>query len=290
MGRVDVARARDFVWRNARLLDRRRLEVLDGTEDAAARLVAALRAYQNSDGGFGNALEPDLRTPLSQPQPAEYALRILDEADGFEPDLVQPLCDWLVTVTTTDGGVPFVLPSASEHPHAPWWAAEGDGPADLNPTAAIAGLLLGRGVDHPWVEPATAFCWRAIEWGGQPTERHAFVAAFTFLEHVPDRERADRAVTRLGRRLVDEGHVTLDADAEGYVHRPIDFVPSPSAITRPLFDETSLQASLDRLTDAQLDDGGWPITWDPPSPAAALEWRGALTVTALRTLRTWDRL
>lgn len=287
---VDVAHAREFVWRNARLLDRRRLEVLDGTADTADGLVAALRAYQNPDGGFGNALEPDLRTPLSQPQPAEFALRVLHEAGRFDPDVVQPLCDWLVTATTKDGGVPFVLPSASDHPHAPWWAADGEVAADLNPTAAVAGLLLAHGVDHPWVEPATAFCWRAIEWGGQPTERHAFVATFTFLEHVPDQDRADRAVGRLGRRLIDEGHVTLDADAEGYVHRPIDFIPSPSAITRSLFDETSLQASLDGFAAAQLDDGGWPITWDPLSAAAALEWRGALTVTALRTLRRWDRL
>lgn len=289
--RVDIGRARDFVLRNARLLDRYRMDLLmTGSDSARMSTVAALRAYQNPDGGYGNALEPDLRTPLSQPQPAEYALRVLDEFGRLPPDLVRPLCDWLLTVTTDDGGVPFVLPSARAHPHAPWWATDENPPADLNPTAAIVGLLHKYGIEHPWVGPATDFCWRAIESGREPAERHAFVAAFLFLEHVPDRARADAAVGRLGERLLEEGHVTTDPEAEGYVHTPLEFVPSPTAITRNLFDDGVLTTSLDALARAQLGDGGWPIAWKPPSAAAETEWRGAVTVSALHTMRSWERL
>ena len=61
--------AAGFVWRTARLLDRHRFAhlFLDGDR---APVLAALAAYQNPDGGFGNALEPDLRGPASQPEPA----------------------------------------------------------------------------------------------------------------------------------------------------------------------------------------------------------------------------
>jgi hypothetical protein len=59
-----IDRARDFVLRNARLLERQRFA---HRFDGAPRdgVIAALAAYQNEDGGFGNALEPDKRTPHS---------------------------------------------------------------------------------------------------------------------------------------------------------------------------------------------------------------------------------
>jgi len=49
-----------------------------------APVLEALRPYQNEDGGFGNALEPDLRAPVSQPLPVWTALTVLDESDGFD--------------------------------------------------------------------------------------------------------------------------------------------------------------------------------------------------------------
>lgn len=287
---IDIDAACDFVWHEARLLDRRRLALLRGDEAAAAAVNAALRAYQNPDGGFGNALEPDLRTPLSQPQPAEFALRVLDETGELPADVIEALCDWLGTVTTRQGGVPFVLPSAMRHPHAPWWAAPEDPDADLNPTAAIVGMLLKHEVAHGWLGPAVDFCWRTIEAGEQPDEVHAFVAAFTFLEYVPDRPRAERAAERLGQRLVAEGHVTLDPEAEGYVHGPLQVAEGPDALAAGVFAPAAIEAAVDGLAAKQLPDGGWPITWSPPSDAAVCEWRGAVTVDALRRLVTWGRV
>jgi hypothetical protein len=37
-------------------------------------------------------------------------------------------------------------------------------------------------------------------------------------------------------------------------------------------------------------DGGWPIAWEPPGPAAASAWRAIVTIEALRTLDANDRL
>ena len=47
------------------------------------------------------------------------------------------------------------------------------------------------------------------------------------------------------------------------------------------------------MVNAQLvqqADGGWLITWEPPSQAARSEWRGIVTLGALRTLTSYGRL
>jgi hypothetical protein len=68
-----LGRAKEFIYKNARLLDRKRYEFHfeGGTKE---EVISVLRAYQNQDGGFGNALEPDIRCPQSQPVPTEMAL------------------------------------------------------------------------------------------------------------------------------------------------------------------------------------------------------------------------
>ena len=38
------------------------------------------------------------------------------------------------------------------------------------------------------------------------------------------------------------------------------------------------------LLRRQQPDGGWPITWDAPGPAAICEWRGRWTLEAISTL------
>ena len=81
------ARARDFMLRNARLVDRHLFACLfEGASNEPIR--DALRAYRNPDGGFGNALEPDKRCPESQPVDAEVALKTLDLVDGFDDPMV----------------------------------------------------------------------------------------------------------------------------------------------------------------------------------------------------------
>src|SRR2546430_16592591 len=134
--RQSLNAAEQFMVLNARLIDRLRFAHLFRGGSSQA-VMAALRPYQNSDGGFGHALEPDGRTPSSQPLTMMVALQLLDEADRFDQELLAPACEWLVSVTTADGGVPFVLPSIRAHPRAPWWETGDDPPGSLLPTAHI---------------------------------------------------------------------------------------------------------------------------------------------------------
>lgn len=86
MGAID--RAADFIHREARLLDRRRFEHHVG-EEPAGGVASALGAYANPDGGFGHALESDLRTSASQPVAVNVALSIFIEVGADKADLVR---------------------------------------------------------------------------------------------------------------------------------------------------------------------------------------------------------
>jgi hypothetical protein len=283
---ADLAAAEQFVLREARLLDRLRFahRFRGGSPGA---VFAALLAYRNADWGFGNALEPDLRGAASQPVPLEHALQILDEIDGFDPEFVATACEWLVSVTTDEGGVPFVLETVADGPHAPWW--EPTGKASLNPTTGIAGLLHKHRIAHPWLETATAYCWNALERDLESAGQDDTISIVVFLEHVPDRERAEAMFERVGRRIVDE-LVALDPEAPGYVKSPLDYAPHPNRLPRRLFDDATIDTHLEALAAKQQEDGGWPITWEPPSVAAVNEWRGSWTFKALDILDNYGRL
>ena len=101
---VSIDAAENFLWLNARLLERRRFEHLfrDGEP---RRVVDALRPYNNPDGGFGHGLEPDLRGPDSQPVPVDVALFVLHETGRGDSDMLPGILDWLTDVSGPDGGV-----------------------------------------------------------------------------------------------------------------------------------------------------------------------------------------
>lgn len=49
-----------------------------------------------------------------------------------------------------------------------------------------------------------------------------------------------------------------------------------------------MTAHLTEFASAQQQDGGWPITWQPPGVVAELTWRGVTTVAAVRTLTAYS--
>ena len=280
--------AQTFILSNARLLERRLFAFLfhQGNPDLVR---TALLAYQNEDGGFGNALEPDKRTASSQPVDQEFALSVLDNL-GFDTPIALQICGFLETITTVEGGVPFVLPTVRDAPRADWWNTDSDEPpASINPTASIAGLLHKYAIRHPWLDHATDYCWQVIE-HLQIGSGHDFLCVQSFLEHVPDRERAEHAFERIRAQLTTGGHITYDPSATGYVFMPLVYAPSPQNMARRLFDTPTIHTHLAALAGKQQTDGGWPISWPPVSPACELEYRGIVTLYALKTLQAYDYL
>lgn len=284
----NIDKATDFIWRNARLIDRHRFayHFRDGSREA---VVAALRPYQNADGGFGSAIEPDLRDPNSQPIGVWTALGVLDEVDAFDDPMVTQACDYLLTVTTAEDGVPFVLPSAKQFPHAPWWEGPDDPPAAINPTAGIAAFLYKHGVDHPWLTKAADYCWRKID-AMDTLDTYELGVILAFLEQVSDHERAERALERISPKMFEQQLVSIDPVPMGDAHRALDFAPRPGTMAGRLFSDDVIEAQLDAMAAAQDEDGGWSFAWPNWNAATGLAWRAVLTIQSLVTLKAYGRV
>ncbi len=278
-----LARAERFVWLTARVLEQRRFahQFLDGGADP---VETALAAYRNEDGGYGHALEPELRGPLSQPAHAAHALRVLDEIGRCGGQRAERLCRYLTSASASDGALP-----APHLPRDPTGAlAEPTG--SLLATGPVVGVLHRNGVWHAWLFRATDFCWAAVEGLEHPDPRQV-QAAVAFLDGVPDRPRAQAAAERLGRLVRRQRLAALEpepAPDEHHFHA-YDFARSPDSLARRWFTNAEMDRALDFLAAAQAPDGGWPLRSHSWAPAAHFERRPVLTIEALLTLRAHGR-
>jgi hypothetical protein len=266
------------------LLDRHRYALLfrDGPPDA---VVEALRGYRNTDGGFGHALEPDLRSPESQPAATLYALEALEEAGEMRSRLALDGMAWVAASAADDGGIPFALPGYEGYPHSPWWSPQ---PGSFL-TFALAAVLLRAGVrGNAWLDRATMWSWDQIDETPEPSG-YWLVHACAFLDAVPDDKRARAALSALGKRISPEV-LSPAAGIEEETLRPLDVSPHPGARSRALFSQDAIDADLDRLAAAQRDDGGWMFDWLAWSPEQTTAWRGVMTIRALLALREHGRL
>lgn len=288
---VNLDAASDFMATHARLLDSRRFDVI--FRDAPADgVLDALAAHRNPDGGYGWGLEPDLRARESQPGPALHAFEVFEDIAPATSSQAEELCDWLGSITLADGGVPFALPVASDAGCAPFWANADPTVSSLQITAIVtanaqrvaAHDLAVAG--HPWLSRATDYCLGAIAAMGDDWHTLEFAFAVQFLDTVHDlRPEAAELLARLGDRIPSSGLVPVTGGLEDETMRPLDFAALPGRPARKLFDPNTIAADLERLMDAQEDDGGWRVDFASYSPAAELEWRGHMTVRALSILR-----
>ncbi|MFI6288548.1 hypothetical protein ACIBCM_28020 [Streptomyces sp. NPDC051018] len=294
-----LARAERFIWLTARVLEQRRFafHFLGGAPEA---VEAALSPYLNEDGGYGHALEPDLRGPVSQPLHTAHALRVLDSIGRCGGLRVERMCRYFTDVSTSDGALPAIHPSQRGYPAAPFIPVVDNPPGELLTTGPVVGLLHRNEVWHAWLFRATDFCWAAVE-SLEKSHPYEIEAAVAFLDGVPDRARAEAAADRLGRLVREQRLAVLDPArpgdypvADGYApgehHHPYDYAPTPRSLARRWFTDREMERSLEHLAGEQREDGGWPVTWRQWAPTIALEARPMVTIEALRTLGAYGRV
>ena len=215
----------------------------------------------------GNVLEADLRSARAAlPQAVALAFDVLDEAGAFDDPMVAEACDWLAAVATPDGGVPFVLEPALALPARPC----GGNPARKELGSMLVTPMLAAAAPQarrraPRLEGATEMVWRGI---GELdfTSPYTARAVFAFLDHVPDRDRAEATMAEIGPRVLESGVVATDPDATGEVHTPLDFAPEPGGLSRAPFDDSLIErhrrhgrgATRRWRVDVQLDELGAP--------------------------------
>ncbi|MGW3686671.1 hypothetical protein [Streptomyces sp. NPDC005125] len=297
-GASPLNRAEQFIWLTARVLEQRRFahHFLAGSADA---VETALTAYLNEDGGYGHALEPDLRGPVSQPLHTAHALNVLDSIGRCSGLRVERICRFLTDVSTKEGALPALLPSQRGYPAAPFIQLIDDPPAELLATGPVVGLLHRNAVWHAWLFRATDFCWAAVD-ALEHSHPYEIEAAVAFLDGAPDRARAEAAADRLGRLVREQRLAVLDPEqraeypvAAGYApgeqHFPYDYAHTRDSLARRWFTDEELECSLDHLASEQQADGGWPLNWRQWAPGTALEGRPLVTLKALLTLRAHGR-
>ncbi|MCX4684476.1 hypothetical protein OG401_09130 [Kitasatospora purpeofusca] len=313
--RLDAA-AR-YLWTSGRVLEQRRFAHLFGVEGGPAGgvtgvpagvptgdpagVLAALDAHRTADGGYAYGLEPDVRGPAAQPIAVPAALLVLEEAGALDHARARAVCDWLAGVAAPDGGVPVVLPSLRPYPHPPFVPVpeEGEPPVGaLLSTGQTVAPLLRRGIVHPWLTAATAFCRTAVE-NLRETHPYEAGAAIRFLDAAPDTAWARREAARLGALVHEQRIVLLDPArpeearvspgyAPGEHHLPHDYARRPDSLARRWFTTAELARGLDHLAAEQQSDGGWPIHWVRWSASTESEARPGVTLQALLTLRAYD--
>lgn len=294
----DLKAAVAFTTTHARILDRRRLALAlgepgaDGDGGPHAGVLSALDAHRNPDGGYGWALEPDLRTAGSQPAAAMHALEVLAEVTPVVSPRAVEVCDWLDRVTLADGGLPFVLPIGDPTGCAPWWVSGDTTASSLQMTAQVAACahLVARHdpavAGHPWLDRATTWCLGAVRALDARPHAYELLFALQFLDAASGAvDEADDLIDRLGAFLPPDGALSVEGGAEGETLHPLDISPAPDRPVRRLLAPKVIVADLDRLASGQQADGGWLVDFVSSSTAAALEWRGHATVRAVSTLR-----
>jgi hypothetical protein len=286
-----TAAARGFLAGHARVLDRRRFErLVDGGR--AEPVLAALNGYRNVDGGYGHGLEPDLRAPESQPAAAWHAFEVFADVAPVTAPQAAELCDWLDSVALPDGGLPFALPVEDPSGCAPFWANADPEVFSLQITALVAAYANRVAwhdpavAGHPWLARATSCCLSAIEALEAAPEAYVLAFAVRLLDAIHDHEpAAPELLARLGEYVPADGRLRVVGGLPDEGLTALDLAPDPGRPARTLLDEAVVAADLERLAAGQEEDGGWTVDFQSYSPAAALEWRGYMTVRALSILR-----
>lgn len=294
-------RAVDFIEREARPLDRALLAWEARVAEPEA-VLRALDAFQNDDGGYGHALEPDLRLPDSSVVATTTGLAFLREigAPASEPRVRRAL-GWLARTFDPDlDGWRMVPPAVDDHPHAGhWdWALHESGgwrEEHVNPGSLVLAFY--------WTWPELAPRGEAERLAALLPERFAACTpgpdALLAVQTLIATPGCPETLRKALRELVRERALAIvDRDPahwSGYVPNPLKLAPSPGAPLGPVLREEA-QVNLDWLLEHQDADGGWTPNWTwrgryPDAwPEARAEWRGVLTRENLAKLRAWGRL
>ena len=295
-------KARSFIQEQARPLERA-LCAYHFAGGAPEPILAALAEFQNPDGGFGRALEPDFRLPDSSAIATTVGLQILRavRAPADHP-LVREAMHYLLDTYDAPNRVwPIIPASADSAPHAPWWGysenlADQWGGFLANPRAEIVGYLH----EHASLVPADlkdALTAAVADHLDQTRGELVMFDLMCYLHLTETRSlpedlhgRLIPQVAELSNRLV----VRDPSQWHEYGLKPIEVVKSPqSPFIQGL--EREVEQNLDFEIERQGEDGSWAPawTWDESHPetwpTAERDWKGVLTLHTLKILRDFGR-
>jgi hypothetical protein len=291
--------ARDYVFAHGRALEQARF-AFHFEEGSEAAVIAALAEFQNLDGGFGQAIEPDIRTPASSVIGTSTAFHILREI-GIEPKhpMVKEAVDYLTAEYDESERVwPIVPPEVEDAPHAPWWFYESSretfGGFLHNPRAEVLGHLY-----HFECPINGGFLDVVIDGLNSLPDRMELYDTRSYLglasaKGLPNEKRAALDAL-LGKRLP----LTIASDPDAWAGHggllPLAAAPLPESYAAAFIDADLIDANLDFVIASQNKDGSWAVSWEWAAfgaeawAQAEQDWKGILILDALRSLKGYGR-
>ena len=274
-------------------------------EHGDAKDVAdALLAYQNEDGGFGNALEPDCWNPGSTPVATWTAVKYM-LAVGFD-DMAHPAYQgvWRYLASGKDRedyGWRFSVPENDGWPRAPWWSYGEQNNQDnyANVTVGLTAFILRYGKDEALQAVAVKYANQLVALledkicAGDVLEGYDFL-----LEAMQEGGMNVSAETWSTLRKRQNDAIGRDVSQwKNYVPRPSRFI---HGVNSPLYkgNEAIVQAEVDYLKSIRQNGGVWPITWTwfdmMPKYGAEFAiserwWQGVVAIENMLFLRAFDK-
>lgn len=298
LARARFEAARSFIETNGRPLERALLRHGLGQASMDEAMVALI-AFQNPDGGFGNGLEPDMRSPASTGIATSIGLRLLVRigAPARHPTVVGAI-EWLGGALDREAGVwPIVCQDVELAPHAPWWTWSEDLAANwngfhFNPTAEILAHLCR----YREAVPAEVFDCVYAGLRRKLAETELLEGAYD-LKCAIRLAEADGMPADLAGPLESLVRRSIAAHDPADDHTsPFDAAATPASPFADLVDGR-IEPALTALIETQAEDGGW--TWNPDWhwgyvdkkawADAHRDWRGWITRETLETLIAYGR-
>ena len=290
--------SRMFVMTQARLLDKQ-LAAFYFWGGSSSDVRDALKGFQNTDGGFGQCIEPDFRLEESSPMGTSIALQHAREiglpvTDPMIQDAVRYLLDAYDTEEQRWHAVPE---SINLVPHAPWWSFDettrrcGVEGTWANPNAEILGYLWSYNelVPRQYLHVLSAKAVLELE---QMPEKfkldlHDFLCYQRLYRYAPEPYR-----TVIKDKLMKSVTFTVDVSPEqwaNYGAKPLQIVDSPASPFADMLSD-AIQLNLEYEIEHINEDGSWSPNWswygnyDEDWLDAEREWKGYLTVRNLKSL------
>ncbi|MFW6119438.1 MAG: hypothetical protein ACOC80_00830 [Petrotogales bacterium] len=295
------SRSVDFIRNNARSLEKSYLENIFFKGDNQS-VISEIEKFQNKDGGFGNAIEPDLRMPFSSPISTSVGVRYLNEFDKNEKALkmIKAAITYLEGTFNKERNGWFALDRRiNDYPHAPWWHYDEKKEQTIidenwgNPSAEIIAYLFKyvQYVDKLNVEKLVDIAIKNIVNKVEFNSENEIFCYLKLVEVLNDKNE------QLKSKLTDAIEQVIVYDSSRwneYVPQPVDFLESPKK-QRFSIPDKKINENLDFIIELLENQGKIEPPWgrsfySKEMEPAYKEWQGILTLKALTVLKRYGRL
>lgn len=297
LSKESFEKAKSWIRTNGRQLEKARLE------NDINKTQAALKRFQNSDGGFGHAIEPDLRAPDSSVLGTSIAFQILRSCSTEQSvlEIALPAVKFLLNSYDSRQMIWRIIPkSAENYPHAPWWnqadREDSFSGFHLNPTAEILGYLFDfkEHVPDKLISSLSSQVMSELK-KLKEIEMHDLLCCKRLSESGNLDDSFKQNILKELTRLLDSCVVVDPSKWGGYGLRPLQVVESPASVFYSKLHK-SVEENLDYEIDTQDISGAWLPTWTWKGmfpndwEKAKKEWTGIITFEKLVILRRFQRV